>query len=940
MAVGSTVNDVFRFLQLRPQRAARQTGVVVLVRGTALVKNLIAEESMEGRIRLANEALSSSPIRSVDDVPLGTEITAAIADLRQSPESTLDDLRQRLPGLDGTRSGRDFKRQLENLSDLLLAAYFATTGIPAELDELQDVYRVYRLPDDEDGPMSRYLARALLAPPIPRTRPRQPVPGLERPPTDAGPNAASRGPSVDDGADEEAESLAAAVTELSALDRPGALIEPDGRGIAPKGSVAFTLTPASRRRLSDRTEAVLESRKIDAADVPLDLIVTRLAEEQLYLRPVRWPKKPIHTVPGVTLPPSPAHSLVRPAGVADLLVVKQQIKRYEAGEIAHVENVLIGEKKSRAHRRLERSEETFLTETESTRLTETELETADRFELNRETSRTIKADQKVGSSLSLSGKYGPAVEFTAKLETSNSSSQEETAKNSSRYARDVVSRSLERVTERIREVRSRTLIKETEETNLHELNNETADHVRGIYQFLDKVYETQVFNYGIRQMFDFMVPEPASFLWYVEANPALDVELPPAPPKLEVLAPDASYINEGNALELAAIYGATDVQPAPSIYKLLTTGVKHGEDNAGESGQPRSSHRLDLAVPAGYRPLRARIRGLAFTDEHPVISVAIGSRKVVWKPSSSGRVGLSDGHQLAHEPELGLSLNADPFELAEAKLGISVLAWETNTYSVEIVVVATRTAEELNRWRVETYKKIRGAHDDRVREHEQRVEELRAEAEARAEKENRLPFGSPPAINKKTVTTELKKHCLSIITQQRFDAFDATKNGAPPFFDFTEAAAEGAYIRFFEQAFEWDQLQYVFYPYFWGRKSMWVDRFVKQDVDPDFLEFLRAGAARVVVPVRPGFELAVTHFIETGKIWGGEGDPPVISSPLYVSIIDEIRERTGAPEGEKPVGEPWDARVPTALVLVRDSSDLPSWKRLADDKWEWEPEDD
>lgn len=121
---------------------------------------------------------------------------------------------------------------------------------------------------------------------------------------------------------------------------------------------------------------------------------------------------------------------------------------------------------------------------------------------------------------------------------------------------------------------------------------------------------------------------------------------------------------------------------------------------------------------------------------------------------------------------------------------------------------------------------------------------------------------------------------------------------------------------------------------------MWVDRFVKQDVDPDFLEFLRAGAARVVVPVRPGFELAVTHFIETGKIWGGEGDPPVISSPLYVSIIDEIRERTGAPEGEKPVGEPWDARVPTALVLVRDSSDLPSWKRLADDKWEWEPEDD
>ena len=92
---------------------------------------------------------------------------------------------------------------------------------------------------------------------------------------------------------------------------------------------------------------------------------------------------------------------------------------------------------------------------------------------------------------------------------------------------------------------------------------------------------------------------------------------------------------------------------------------------------------------------------------------------------------------------------------------------------------------------------------------------------------------SPPAANQRTVETELKKALPgSIITQQRYDAFDATKAGDPPFFDFTEAAAEGAYIRFFEQAFEWDQMQYVFYPYFWSRKRTWVDRFLKQDVDP------------------------------------------------------------------------------------------------------------
>ena len=134
-------------------------------------------------------------------------------------------------------------------------------------------------------------------------------------------------------------------------------------------------------------------------------------------------------------------------------------------------------------------------------------------------------------------------------------------------------------------------------------------------------------------------------------------------------------------------------------------------------------------------------------------------------------------------------------------------------------------------------------------------------------------------------------------------------------------------------------MQYVFYPYFWSRKATWVERFTKQEIDPLFLEFLRAGSARVVVPARPGFEVAVTHFLETGKLWGGEGEPPRINSPLYVSIIDEIRERTGAPKGEVAVGEPWDTRVPTALVLARPNTDLPKWKRTAPKAWDWLPDD-
>src|SRR5262249_13134632 len=143
-------------------------------------------------------------------------------------------------------------------------------------------------------------------------------------------------------------------------------------------------------------------------------------------------------------------------------------------------------------------------------------------------------------------------------------------------------------------------------------------------------------------------------------------------------------------------------------------------------------------------------------------------------------------------------------------------------------------------------------------------------------------------------------------------------------------AAQMPYVRFFEQAFEWEHIMYFFYPYFWGWKPAWKKHMMLDDVDPSFGDFLRAGAARVVFPVRPGFEAAVVHYLETGEIWNG-GPPPDISSPLYVSIIKEIQEATGAPGDEVPVGDPWPVTLPTTLVQLRPNNDLPAWKKVGED---------
>jgi hypothetical protein len=321
------------------------------------------------------------------------------------------------------------------------------------------------------------------------------------------------------------------------------------------------------------------------------------------------------------------------------------------------------------------------------------------------------------------------------------------------------------------------------------------------------------------------------------------------------------------------------------------------------------------------------------TDDELTIAFTLGSGTFVWRPVNPPEV--DDDVRLA-SASLSLAVPGAPHpQDAQSKLALHVLAYETNTYSIVASVVFQRTDEAFAAWQIKTYDALAKAANEQQLKYEQKVEELRARAEAEAARAT-TRFGAPPSQNLKIIKGELKRHCISIVTEQRYDAFDATVEGDPPYFDFAEAAEQGAFIRFFEQAFEWDQLQYVCYPYFWARKQTWADRFRRQDVDPIFLEFLQAGAARIVAPVRPGFEAAIVHFLETGEIWNGSGSPPPINSPLYVSIVEEISERTGAPQGEIPVGDPWPTVLPTPLVILRHEQTLPRWERQDPQGWEWE----
>lgn len=141
--------------------------------------------------------------------------------------------------------------------------------------------------------------------------------------------------------------------------------------------------------------------------------------------------------------------------------------------------------------------------------------------------------------------------------------------------------------------------------------------------------------------------------------------------------------------------------------------------------------------------------------------------------------------------------------------------------------------------------------------------------------------------------------------------------------NFTATFAQGPMIRFLQEAFEWDQMQYIFYPYYWNPKSKWLDLALLEDSDPLFAQFLRAGAGRVVIPVRPGFEVALIYFLQTGQPWDG-GSVPQVYDPLYLSIATEIAEAEQQPVAETLVGSTWTMYLPTTLTMLRGQPSAPA----------------
>ncbi|NQY05773.1 MAG: hypothetical protein HRT68_06095 [Flavobacteriaceae bacterium] len=507
--------------------------------------------------------------------------------------------------------------------------------------------------------------------------------------------------------------------------------------------------------------------------------------------------------------------------------------------------------------------------------------------------------QNYGANASVNGKFpggsftaGAYADFSSSSSTSDSNSQAQT------YAQEVTERAMERIVQKVSSKRTTRILKEFEETNTHGFDNTKGEnHITGVYRWVDKIYNNKLINYGKRLMYEFAIPEPAKFfkeaLYKQVENQETDsaVILPDAPEHPSTYGMyHAGNLNEGNYQSIAAQYGA-EVNAAPELYNYTGTSLTKSQVGGDGGNKDNKAPSDTIKVPNGYRATAAKTSGRS--NGFAQVTVA----------------GLNLGVNSSN------FVNIWPYYTDEVPVS-AYFEWNWIT-NVNIVVRCERTTELYKQWQNETFAIIMEAYEQKLREYNEttQAEELIPTGDA-----EKTTFN--PLFNRSLEKREIKRVAIELLTEQK--GHDTSKDnyntvnsstGVSKVKKNTGLQTHAATVKFFEQAFDWEIMAYIFYPYFYADEKDWKDLFQSTDIaDPLFQAFLQSGMARAVVPVRPGFEEAVNWYMETGEIWNGQGLVIDQDDDLYVSVSEEMQVTEGVVE------DTWETRLPTALTIVQAES--------------------
>ncbi|MGM0593959.1 MAG: hypothetical protein ACQETD_05415 [Pseudomonadota bacterium] len=579
-------------------------------------------------------------------------------------------------------------------------------------------------------------------------------------------------------------------------------------------------------------------------------------------------------------PPNSEKGWIEPYAIGDLQMLRQRFMRYQGGDIAHIENIMAGERRLVSHkianRQLAVEQNNHIRGEKSS---DTASEQQDK--LVDELRRTLMERVVTDDYNDLTSSYGPPTQATlgGKVTHSSSAGANPGSRDRTRLARQLLDKSINQVNRRVERLRSHSALDESETARESTFDNRRGkrDYI-GVYRWLNRVYQAYVVNYGTRLMVEFIVCDPAArFVRQEQAQLGVDLEKPLSMAQQGINT--YSDIDSDNSARLAAYYNVATITPAPAPTKVVSHTLRSGEQG-------------EITLPEGYLVVGVKVECIPADRCSGECTILVGGQKVALNSELDGVDKFGEEGVLP---------------VMAAQLEDSVSPPTANTLSISVRVICEPAPHMLSRWQIETYDSLsRGAREASERFYRQAGERPRY-------------YRQPPGFSRLIERRSLKSDCIELLLQ-RHEMLVGYPVASPPDCDNRPPPFlinQPRYRQFFEEVFEWAEISYRFTQSGGDLLPTYDDE--DRVSDQQFSAFLEADMARVMLPARPGREMALIYYLTTGSLWpGDEATQPVIAAdaPLCIEIK---RQRSVPPVEEQVIGEPWEIVVPTTMQLL-DSS--------------------
>lgn len=588
---------------------------------------------------------------------------------------------------------------------------------------------------------------------------------------------------------------------------------------------------------------------------------------------------------------------IKQIGIADYKKVVSEVCCYNAGEVSHIENIMAKELRKKETQKIHKSEVTSISETNRETENLNDTATTERFEMQTEVAKIMQESQAFSANASV-GYSGFGFSANVGANYATNSNKDESNRQAVNMAKDITQKAMERIVNKYRSEKTTKITDEFTEKNEHTFDNTKGEnHISGVYRFINAIYKNQIYNYGKRLMYEFMIPQPSKLhtLGLLESKSTIGnlnsaLLNRPLDPRKNGLA-DASFLTETNYKTFASKYDA-EVKPFPERYKVIGKSFSGSKAFENET----FNENIDLQIPVGYQTIHTKVNIYAHWDtdnsQWHSFGVTVGNIKL-----------FKEEYRASFELDLNTETSSvyslDKFS---EKIPVGFQSLNYLAFNVAVSIKTEISSSALEAWRVETFDSIIKGYNQQLANYNSTVSDQQS-------------LESNPGFYRQIENTVLRKNCISYLMDEAKMGQDYYSGSTLQDYKLTQNQEMDNYAsltKFMEQAFEWDILSYNFYPFYWGKRLDWTKLYQYECNDPLFRSFMQSGMARVIVTVKPGFEDAVIYYMTTGKIWNG-GRIPVLGNPLYLSIVDELKEQ------EYVVEETWESVVPTSLVALQRS---------------------